>query len=49
MWFRSKSRSQDLFSLDLLTEKVQKVTCNAMRIYDFVSYTSTLETIEHMK
>lgn len=45
MWLRSRNR--DVFSLDLLTGKMDKITGNATRtfkIYDLESYKSTFDT-----
>lgn len=46
MWLRSKSKTEPVFSLGLVTKKVERITCNATRIYDFEPYQSTLEALE---
>lgn len=49
MWLRSKSKSGPVFSLDLVTKKIEKITSNATRIYGFEPCQSTLEILEEMK
>lgn len=49
MWLRSKCKTGPVFSLDLVTKKIEKITCNATRIYAFEPYQSTLEVLGGMK